>query len=328
MTTHAIRQYEFGPAETLLFEEVPAPVPGRGQVRIAVAAAGVHLLDTFIREGKSGGPLPLPQLPMTPGREVAGVVDVLGEGVDAGWLGKRVVAHLGQASGGYAELVVANVESLHEVAAGVELDKALAMVGTGRTALAILEAAKVEAGDVVLVPAAAGGIGYLLVQAAKNAGAFVVGLAGGTEKVARVRGVADAVVDYRSDDWPERVRAALGGRELTLVLDGVGGKTGRQALELLGVGGRIVLFGGTDGGDFTEITTADLYSKGITASVGIGPRVLKRPGGLRELETAALRALADGELVPLTTSFPLARAAQAHTALVSRATVGKVVLVA
>src|SRR5689334_23278959 len=115
MTSSAIRQYEFGPAEKLVFEEVPAPVPGVGQVRVAVAAAGVHLVDTVIRQGVVGGPFPLPRLPMTPGREVAGVVDVVGAGMGSEWLGRRVVAHLGQASGGYAELAVARAESLHEV---------------------------------------------------------------------------------------------------------------------------------------------------------------------------------------------------------------------
>src|SRR3712207_1669291 len=132
MSMHAIRQYEFGPAESLVFEEVPAPVPGPGQVRVAVAASGVHLLDTSIRRGESGGPFPLPGLPMTPGREVAGVVDAVGEGVDQGWLGRRVVAHLGQASGGYAELAVVDVVSVHEVPAGVGFEAAVAMIGTGR----------------------------------------------------------------------------------------------------------------------------------------------------------------------------------------------------
>ena len=101
---HAIRQHEFGPAETLRYEEVPDPVPGAEQVRIAVEAAGLHLIDTKIRAGFSGGPLSPPQLPMTPGREVAGTVDLLGPGADEHWRGRRVVAHLGQANGGYAEL--------------------------------------------------------------------------------------------------------------------------------------------------------------------------------------------------------------------------------
>jgi NADPH:quinone reductase len=197
MTSHAIRQYEFGPAENLLFEEVPAPVPGRGQVRIVVAAAGVHLVDTTIRSG-APGPFPLPQLPMTPGREVAGVVDVLGADVDDDWLGKRVVVHLGMASGGYAELVVADVVSLHEVPPDLPADQAVAMIGTGRTTFGVLDVAKIQADDVVLVSAAAGGMGNLLVQAAKNAGAFVVALAGGPEKVALVRDLgADVAVDYR-----------------------------------------------------------------------------------------------------------------------------------
>ncbi|MFD0592788.1 alcohol dehydrogenase catalytic domain-containing protein [Catellatospora coxensis] len=96
---HAIRQYEFGPAENLRFEEVPDPVPGEGQVLIEVEAAGVHLIDTTIRSG-GPGPLPPPALPMTPGREVAGRVAGTGPGVDPAWQGRRVVAYLGMTSGG------------------------------------------------------------------------------------------------------------------------------------------------------------------------------------------------------------------------------------
>src|ERR687888_2660669 len=99
---HAIRQHSFGPPSILVYEPVDDPVTGADQVRIAVTAAGVHLLDTTIRAGVSGGPFPLPSLPMTPGREVAGVVDEVGSAVDPVWLGRRVVAHLGQASGGDA----------------------------------------------------------------------------------------------------------------------------------------------------------------------------------------------------------------------------------
>jgi NADPH:quinone reductase len=321
------RQYEFGPAEVPLFEEVPAPVPGPGQVRVAVAASGVHVLDTSIRRGELGGPFPLPELPMTPGREVAGVVDVVGEGVDQAWLGKRVVAHLGQASGGYAESALVNVASLHEVAEGVGFDAAVAMIGTGRTTLAVLEVAELRADDVVLVPAAAGGMGALLVQAARAAGAFVVGVAGGARKVELVRGLgADVVVDYLVDGWPERVRSGLGGRELTLLFDSVGGKPGRAAFELLGVGGRVVMFGYSSGVPL-ELSAMDLWSRSLTATAAIGPRVARRPGGLRDLETASLAALGEGRLTPVTTVFPLREAAAAHRALEGRDTVGKVVLV-
>jgi NADPH2:quinone reductase len=325
---HAIRQHEFGPPANLIYEEVADPAPAEGQVRIAVEAAGVHLLDTVIRKGQSGGPFPLPDLPMTPGREVGGRVDVVGPGVDEAWRGRRVVAHLGMASGGYAELALAPVGALHELPDDLAADVAVAMIGTGRTAMGILEVAAPTAEDVVLVTAAAGGIGSLLVQAAHNVGAVVVGAAGGADKVewARTLG-ADVGVDYREPAWPKEVRDALDGRDVTLALDGVGGEVGRGALELLGPGGRIVMFGWSSG-EPLQLTTSDLYAGGITASAAVGPRILQRPGGMRDLETRALAEAAAGRIVPPLTRFPLADAGQAHAALEDRRTLGKTVLVA
>jgi NADPH:quinone reductase len=324
---HAIRQHQFGPPDTLAYEEVPDPTPGEGHVRIAVEAAGVHLLDTTIRQGETGGPFPVPTLPMTPGREVAGRVDATGAGVDDAWLGRRVVAHLGQASGGYAELAVAPVTSLHELPDHLDAPAAVAMIGTGRTAMGILDVAALNPKDVVLITAAAGGLGSLLVQAARATGAVAVGVAGGQAKVEHVRRFgADVAVDYREAGWPDRVREALGERTVTVLLDGVGGNAGRAALELVGVGGRIVLFGWSSG-EPLELTTQDLYARGLTASAAVGPRLLQRPGGLREFETAALAEAVAGRLVPAVQTFSLADAAAAHTALESRATTGKVVLV-
>jgi len=314
----AIVLREFGPAENLRHEEVDDPAPAAGQVRIALAAAGVHLVDTIIRRGSSHGPYPQPVLPAIPGREVAGVVDALGPGVDQGWLGRRVVAHLGQAGAGYAELAVREVDAVHALPDGLAADAAVAMIGTGRTTMAILEVAQITADDTVLVTAAAGGIGSLLVQAARSAGARVIGAAGGPEKVAQVR--ADLAVDYNEPGWTEAVG------EVTVALDGVGGELGRGALERLAVGGRLIVFGGASGAPI-QFDVGDLYRRGLTVSAAIGPRILNRPGGIRELEERALAAAADGTLTPALTRFPLADAAAAHAAIENRATIGKVVLV-
>jgi NADPH2:quinone reductase len=202
------------------------------------------------------------------------------------------------------------------------------MIGTGRTAVGILDVAALTADDIVLVTAAAGGLGTLFVQAGQNAGGIVVGVAGGPTKTERVRATgATIAVDYLEADWPDRVLDALGGREVSVVLDGVGGTLGRQAMELLGVGGRLVLFGFSAGAP-TQLTTGDLIDKGLTATWAIGQRTLQRPGALRELETRSLEEATAGCLVPLIgQSFPLAQAAAAHRAIETRATVGKTVLV-
>jgi len=325
---HAIRQHDFGPPDTLRYEEVPDPVPAAGQVRIAVEAAGVHLIDTKIRQGDQGGPYPVPELPMTPGREVAGRVDRVGPEVDEAWLGRRVVAHLGMASGGYAEQAVAAVTALHELPDHLGADGAVAAIGTGRTAQGILELAQLTADDMVVVTAAAGGLGALLVQAGRLAGGEVVGLAGGDAKVeeARRQG-ATVAANYRQPGWADKVRAELGDRAPTVLLDGVGGDAGRAAFDLLGPGGRVVVFGWSAGSPLA-FTSDDVYARSLIVSFALGPRIMQRPGGVRELETRALDDAAAGRLVPLVgRTFPLAAAADAHRALEARATTGKVVLV-
>ncbi|MGW1882196.1 zinc-binding dehydrogenase [Streptomyces sp. NPDC001970] len=329
---HAIRLHAYGPAENLTYETVDDPEPGPGQVRIAVAAAGVHLLDAALREGDTGPYAAPVDLPTVPGREVAGTVDRIGEGTDDSWLGKRVVAHLGMAPGGYAELAVTDAGRLHEIPAGIDEAEAVAMIGTGRTALGILQFTDLGPDTVAVVPSAAGGIGTLLVQYAKNAGATVIGLAGGPDKVARVTtNGADLAVDYTLPDWPAHVRAHLGDRRATVVFDSVGGDTGRAAVDLLGKGGQHLVFGWSsqgirEGGPLT-FTDEELSARGITSESVLGPAMLDKAGGLRALETRSLAEAATGRLRPAVQRYPLAEAAAAHRALETRGTTGKVVLV-
>ena len=155
-----------------------------------------------------------------------------------------------------------------------------------------------------------------------------MGLAGSGAKLERVRRLGAAVaVDYTRAGWQEQVRAELHGREPTVAFDGVGGEVGRAALELLGIGGRLVMYGWTSGKEPTQVTTADLFAKGLTVTVAVGPKVFRRPGGIRGLEDRALEAVISGAVVPLVQEFPLADAAEAHWAIENRHTMGKVVLI-
>ncbi|WP_433655705.1 zinc-binding dehydrogenase [Nocardia sp. CA-128927] len=329
---HAIRLHAFGPADNLRYETLPDPTPGAGQVRIAVAAAGVHLIDTAIRKGLPG-PYPVPELPTVPGREVAGTIDAVGAEVDPCWVGKQVVAHLGMAPGGYAELAVTEVARLHEIPSGLEPAEAVAMIGTGRTTMGMLQFTELGPDSVVIVTAAAGGIGTLLVQYAKNAGAIVIGLAGGAAKVELVqRNGADLAVDYLPADWPEKVRGFLADRRASVLFDSVGGEIARAAIDLLGKGGQHLVFGasGQSPKDAAALTlsAAELAERGITSEFVLGPPMLQRAGGdVRILEDRAMAEAAAGRLRPAVQRFPLADAATAHHALETRGTTGKVVLI-
>ncbi len=321
---HAIRLHQFGPADHLVLDEVPDLEPGPGQVRVAVRAAGVHLLDTTLRRGEAG-PMPLPELPTIPGREVAGHIDLVGSGVDPSWVGRRVVAHLGLVPGGYAEQAVTTVDKLFPLPDHVGFPDAIAAVGTGRTALGVLELEPPTPDDVVLVPSAAGGLGWLLVHGARAAGARVVAAAGSSERVARLEELKpDVLADYSDPGWAERVRAETDGG-VSLVYDGVGGEVGRASLELLRPGGRHVMFGFSAGAP-TQFDSGDVVARGISVGWSLGARMVALPGGIPGLAARSLELLAAGEWQPLVSTYPLAEAAQAHADLEARRALGKVVL--
>lgn len=323
----AIVQREFGGPQVLTIEDAPLPDPAEGQVRVRVAAAGVHAVDTTIRQGDGPPSMPRPALPMTPGREVAGVVDAVGPGIDAQWIGTRVVVHVGFLNGGYAEFTVAPVDALHPVPDAVSLAHAVAAIGTGRTAQLVLQEARIQPTDVVIVPGASGGLGNQLVQLALSLGATVVGLYGGETKRAVVEGLAsDAgrflALDATDETWTSQMTALLGEREPSLLIDGVGGATGRAALETLRLGGRVVIIGWSSG-EAVRIDTDDIIGRSLSVVVPLGRPVLQ----LRELETRALAAVADGRVEPLVDEYPLGRASDAHAAIEQRRQRGKVVLI-
>lgn len=323
---HAVVLHAFGPAQNLSYETVADPVPGPGQVRIAVRAAGVHLIETVMRAGGDGGPMPpLPDLPAVFGGEVAGTVDQVGAGVDPSWAGRDVVTAGGE-PGGYAELAVADLANVHPVPDGLGHEAAVAMIVTGSTALHFLDVAAPTPGDVVLVTSAAGGIGRLAVQHLRALGAKVIGAAGGPAKAEAVRDLgAHLAVDYDEPGWDKTVAEWLGGAGVTLLFDGVGGDTARAAFGLIADGGRHVTIGNASRREFRP-DPGTLRERGITATNAL-LTVLERQEERPRFEALALAAAAEGRLVPAVQAFPLARAAAAHAALETRATTGKVVLI-
>ena len=316
----AVIMRRFGPPGVLEPAAVPSPVPGAGEVAVDVKFAGVTFVETQIRAGRPPRPEMLPALPAILGNGVGGTVTEAGDGVDRGLIGRRVVASL-NGTGGYASRTVTDTARLLEVPGGVELRAAVALLADGRTALSLAELAEVRPGDTVLVEAAAGGVGTLLVQLARNAGARVAGLTRGERKLGIVRGLgADVAVDYGDGDWPQRVRDAVGG--VDVVFDGVGGEIGRAAFGLLRPGGRFCPFGMASG-SFAGVTGELALARQVTVRAGFGAD----PAKLREFARTALAEAAAGQIRPVIgQEVELERAADAHAAIEARATIGKTLL--
>ena len=300
---------EFGPPQVLQPAEVAEPRPGPGEVVIDVEYANVTFVETQVRAGKPPHPSMLPALPA-----------ILGNGVGGTVSGRRVVASL-NGTGGYAQHVVVAADRLVEVPAGMAVRDAVALLADGRTALALTGRAALRAGETILVEAAGGGVGTLLVQLARRAGARVVALAGEPRKLAIARDLgADLTVDYRQDDWVRQVRQVAG--EVDVVFDGVGGDIGLAAFGLLGAGGRFCPFGMASG-SFAP----------VSAELAQAHRVTVRPGApasaeeLLELVRTVLAEAAAGRIRPVIgQEYGLAEAAAAHAAIEARQTVGKTLL--
>lgn len=319
-----IRFTEFGPPEVLHLEDAPDPIPGPGQVLIAVAFAGVTFVETQVRSGRPPWMGRLPPTPYYPGNAVEGVIETVGDGVDPALVGTRAVTATG-GTGGYADRVVVSDRALIPVPAGLAPGHAVALLADGRTAMSVLRASGLQDGGVVLVTAAAGGVGGLLVQLALAAGAkSVTALAGGSDKCQYARSLgAEVVVDYREPGWIDQLSAVVASHGLDVAFDGVGGTVGRGVFDAMPPRTRLCVFG-MSSGSYTQASVGDIVLKGITVTGGVQ---LQSPAESNTLSAEALAAAAAGRLRPrIGAVFPLERAADAHTALESRAVIGKALL--
>lgn len=304
----------FGPPERLVAEGMPTPEPGPGQVLVDVEAASITFVETQIRAGRPPHAHMAPALPAILGNGVGGTVSAVGDGADAALLGRRVVTTTG-GTGGYAEHATADAAAAIVVPVQLDLSAAVALLADGRTALSLVGSAAPQPGETVLVLAAGGGVGSLLVQLARRAGAHVVAAAGGEPKLAlAARLGAEATVDYTGPGW----EADAGG--IDVVFDGVGGAIAAAAFGLVKPGGRFVAFGMASG---SFVPAQDADAAGVTLVRGV-PLTPERS---RALSAQALDEAAAKRLQPTVgQTFALEHAADAHAAIESRATLGKTLL--
>ncbi len=322
----AIRVHRFGPPEVMILEEVPQPQPGAGQVLVRVRAAGLNYADLVLREGLFPAAV---SLPYTPGHDVVGTVEALAAEVTDLAVGARVVAML--AMGAYAEYVAVPAAAVRVVPEGIDDETALALPLQGITAmLALRFAGRVEQGNAVFVPAAAGGVGSLAVQLAKCLGAarVIAGASTQEKRALALRLGADAAIDYTEDGWANQVLDATEGRGADVVLEMNGGPMADESLRALAPGGRLVVFG-ADSVRAPRLDAAQLRGLIARGQAYVGCSFAAAPESVRRAALDELFAAAvAGEIrANRGEKFPLARAAEAHRALASRKARGKLALV-
>jgi len=318
----AIRIHETGGPEKLRAEDIPVPTPAAGEVRIRVEAAGLNFIDTYQRSGLYAVPLPF-----TLGAEIAGIVSALGAGVTEFALGDRVAT--AKASGGYAAEALAPATQVVKIPAGVTTSTAAALMLQGLTAhYLVTDTFALKPGDTALIHAAAGGVGLLLVQLAKRRGARVIATVGTEEKVALARAAgADEVVIYTRDNFTTAARNFTGGRGVDVVYDAVGKDTFTGSIDSLRPRGMLVSFGNASGPvpPFAPLLLAQKGSLFFTRPTLVN--YTQTSAELRARTNELFGAVLAGMLqVRIGATFKLTAAAEAHRALESRNTTGKVLL--
>jgi NADPH2:quinone reductase len=315
---------EFGPPERLVVEEVESPMPGMGQVVLDVEACGVNFPDTLIIQGLYQFK---PDFPFTPGSEVAGVVKAVGDDAKRVKVGDRVIGFTGV--GGFAEEVAVDAAHLIPMPSGMDFTTAAAVVLPYGTSLhALTDRAQLEAGETLLVLGAAGGVGLAAVQLGKLMGAHVIAAASTDEKLAvcKQHG-ADELINYANENLKERVKELTGGEGVDVVYDPVGGPYTEVALRAMAWRGRLLVVGFA-AGDIPRIPINLTLLKGCSI-VGVfwGEFAARAPERNAEHLHQLLRWLSTGALKPhIGGTYPLARAADALTALMQRKVTGKLVL--
>ena len=321
-----VRFHRTGGPEVLVYEDVPTPLAGAGEVQIRVDAVGVNFSDVLRRRGD-----PYPEsspTPFVPGGEVAGTVSHVGPGVGQLAVGDAVYATT--RVGGYAQYVVVPAASVIPLPAGLAAAEATALVIQGLTAaLALRHAGRMAVGESVLIEAAAGGVGSFAVQLAKLYGAGkVIAAASTAEKRAFAESLgADASVDYTRSDWSSQLRQMTDGVGVDIVLEMAGGDVVGQALDAMAPFGRMVVYGQSSGAvaqvDPQRLTVGNHSVIGFY----IGAYFRQRPELIQStLSDIVQHVLAGRVKLNVGVKLPLSQAAEAHRLLETRQTTGKVVL--
>jgi NADPH2:quinone reductase len=319
---YAVRVHQHGGAEALIYEEVPTPTPGSGEVLINVEAAGINFIDIYHRTGLYPNTLPL-----TLGVELAGVIEAVGPDVDLN-VGDRVACV--NARGAYAEYALAPAARLVPIPSQITGQQAAAAMLQGMTAHYLTHSTyPLQSGDVALVHAAAGGTGQLVVQFAKRRGATVFGTVSTEAKaeLARAAG-ADEVILYTQTDFEAEVKRLTNGRGVDVVYDSVGQTTFEKSLNCLRPRGLLALFGQSSG-PVEPFNPAILNAKGslFLTRPSLFHYVAERAELLERARDVFDSLLAGDLKIRIDRAYPLAEAAEAHRHIEGRGTTGKIVLV-
>lgn len=317
----AIQISQYGGPEVLKIQECKIGKPGPGQALVRIEAAGLNFIDIYQRRGT----YPV-KLPYTPGMEGAGVVEAVGEGVKNVKPGDRV-AYVHEL-GSYAEQALVKADSLIPLPSDITLEQGAAFPLQGMTAHYLLhEFRKVKPGDIVLIQAAAGGMGLLLVQWAKHLGAKVFGTTSTPEKakVAKEAG-ADEVIIYTKQNFPAEIKRMTNGHGADLIIDGVGKTTFPGNLEAAALRGNIVIFGAASG-PADPISPNSLMPRSLTLSGGSLFNYLLNREEMLGRAKAVIEGIQKGWLkLHIDHAYPLEKASEAHQKLENRGTIGKVLL--
>lgn len=316
---------QWGSAEDLVVEEIESPAMAAGDVRIAVHACGINFGDTLMIAGQYQVK---PPFPFTPGFEIAGEIMEIGDGVSHYKPGDRVIAFTDY--GGYAEEVVTRATSCLPIPDNMNfVDAAAFMVAYGTSHLALDHRAHLQAGEVLLVHGAAGGVGLTAVEIGKRMGATVIATASSPEKLAVTQQYgADHLINYREENFRDRVKEITGGKGADVIYDPVGGDVFDSSLRCINWEGRLLVIGFASGRIPQAPANLTLVKNCSIVGVYWGAYAMKQPQTLLESMQTLLGWYSEGKLKPhISATYPLEQVAEAMTMLTNRESTGKVVLV-
>lgn len=316
----AIIVRQFGAPEVLKLEEAADLQPNENQVLVRVKAAGVNPVDTYIRTGTHAVK---PNLPYTPGKDAAGIVEAVGESVSTFKTGDRVYTS-DSISGTYAGLALCAENQVHKLPENISFEQGAGIFVPYATAYrALFQKAKPRAGETVLIHGASGGVGVASVQWAKNFGLKIIGTASSDEgkNLVKEQG-ADFVLDHTDENYLNEIKEITGGKGVNIILEMLANVNLQRDFEVLAMFGRVSIIGNRGA---LEFNPRAIMGKDATV---FGMSLFNAPDEeMREINAAIYKGLSEGSLSPIVgKTFPLAEAAAAHHAVIEEKAFGKIIL--